>query len=140
YLSIEKTGLKWYDGLFGSTRVYESELTDLLYGLIGKTIVTPYDYIALRPFDEGSVSMKCSFQYSSWLQINGYLDRDQVKYIRAAAKNKGNGWWRSASLVSISGKINKFTLDRGFGGKRLILSVNSLKFTVFNPEISGNVK
>lgn len=127
YLAIEKKALAWVDGMFGSTKFCENELSALCDASTGSRIVSPYSYVIVTPYDTGKVSFRCSFVCESWLEIEGYVDRPQFAKLHAAAAGH-SGMWRSAALVSISGKIKKFRLDSSSGSKRLILFLDGVEF------------
>jgi hypothetical protein len=127
YLSIEKHSLAWIEGLFGSAKVRANELESLCDGSRGSLLITPYSYIMVSPYTTGSIGFVCSFNFESWLVIQGYVENAQLVPLRAA-RVSGSQWWRSAALVSISGKIRKFRLDSSPDGKRLILFLDGISF------------
>jgi hypothetical protein len=128
FLSIEKKVLAWEDGLFGSMNFCAADLDRFLDSSRGAIVVSPYSFILVSPYDTGSAGFACTFEYESWLVISGYVPREQVARIRALSLKEREGWWRSASLVSISGKIRKFRLDSSPDRKRLILFLDGIEF------------
>jgi hypothetical protein len=129
YRDIEKLGTKWNDGLFGSTRFYERELSDFLYSSIGSEIESPLDFVMIKPFETGSRSLSCDFYYTRWIQIRGVVDPSQINKIKSERRDKASDWERSGYMVRISGKLRKFTLDRTSDEKRLILYLDGLKIS-----------
>lgn len=127
YLSIEKHALDWIDGLFGSAKFRETQLSDLCDDSRGERIVTPYSYVLVSPYDTVGSGFVCTFTFESWLVIQGYVEPAQLLPLHAA-RSEGSSWWRAASLVSISGKIRKFRLDSYPDGKRLILFLDGISF------------
>jgi len=128
YRDIEKIGMKWNDGLFGSTRFYERELTDFLYSVTGRQIESPLGFVMIKPFATGSQSMICDLYYTKWLQIRGVIDAAMIAKLKAERQNSSD-WERSGIMVRISGTLRKFTLDRYQDEKRLILTVDGLKMS-----------
>jgi hypothetical protein len=127
YRDIEKIGMKWNDGLFGSTRFHERELADFLYSVMGRQIESPLGFVMVKPFATGTKSMNCDMYYTRWLQIRGIIDRDQIAKLKAERRDKSSDWEQSGIMIRISGKLRKFTLDRYQDEKRLILTVDGMK-------------
>ena len=128
YRDIEKIGMKWNDGLFGSTRFYERELADFLYSVTGRQIESPLGFVMIKPFAVGSRSMNCDMYYTQWLQIRGIIDSAMIAKLKAERQNSSD-WERLGIMVRISGTLRKFTLDRYQDEKRLILTVDGLKIS-----------
>jgi hypothetical protein len=129
YRDIEKIGMKWNDGLFGSTRVYERELSDFLYSVTGREIESPMDFVMLKPYAKGQRTMICDLYYAKWLRIRGVIDSAQIEKLKKERQEKSSDWEQSGIMVRLSGKLRKFTLDRSQDEKRLILFVDGLKLS-----------
>jgi hypothetical protein len=127
YLEVEKIALKWQEGLFGSTRVHEKALDDYLYECIGKEIELPMDFVMVRPYETGLVTIKCAFAPRTWLDVRGVIEKADLMKISGQQQA---GWWRSSIIVGIKGKIKKYKIDRTFTERRLILFVDNLRLIV----------
>jgi hypothetical protein len=127
YLDIEKIGIQWQEGLFGSTSYHQRELDALIAGFIGKQIETPYDFVYISPYETGRTMLTCTFYYSPWVYVKTVIGYDELKKYLTDKKNTENGsWFKSGRMVRITGRLRDFTLDRSFSGKRLILVIDKV--------------
>jgi hypothetical protein len=125
YLDIEKIGIKWQEGIFGSTSYHERELDALLAGFIGRQIETPYDFVYLLPYERGRTTLSCMFYYSPWVHIRTEIGTDELRKFLSDKKDAESGSWsKSGRMVRITGRLRDFRLDRSFTGKRLILVID----------------
>jgi len=127
YLGIEKIALKWQEGLFGSTRVHEKALDDYLYNCVGEELELPMDFIMVRPYETGLVTIRCAFAPRTWLDVRGVIGKEDLTRVRGQQQT---GWWRSSIIVGITGKLRKYKIDRTFTERRLILFLDNLRLVV----------
>ena len=127
YHKLQNLYIKWNDGLFGSRKYYQNRLKEYLNNLFKKEIQTGFSYILLSP--EGAVDKKvhCKVQFGRWLQIYGELDVNSVNKVIGKNKDILRKWWRTNMLVSISGKVRKYRLDKDPFGDVIKLYLFNIK-------------
>jgi hypothetical protein len=111
FFLIQNQYEKWRLGLFGSKHYHEGKLKKLLYKLLGKEITTGNDFMLSSPEGLYDKNMVCIFLSGRWLYVHGELDPESVRQMAGKDYAPMKGWWRSGSLVAITGKLKNFKLD-----------------------------
>ncbi len=126
YARIEILYREWDRGYFVSRKFHRRELSDLLRESVGKTIRTNHDYVLLYPELQYDKLFRCTLSYGSWLWIVGTVDAEDVKRMAGDGSSAPSTWWRTGRLVSISGRIVKFSL-RDSPPRRVVLYLEGIK-------------
>jgi hypothetical protein len=116
YFLLRNAYVKWHEGLFGSRKFYERKLLSLLFGMIGQEITTGYDYMLVSPDEIFDERVSCNLQTCRWLHIHGPLDAESAKDVVGSDDSALRKSWRSGMLVSVSGNLKRFKLDRDARG------------------------
>ncbi|PKL38111.1 MAG: hypothetical protein CVV44_13165 [Spirochaetae bacterium HGW-Spirochaetae-1] len=110
---------KWREGLFGSRKYYERELWIFLTDLIHKEIETESDFILVFPESLQEKRVTCIFKYSRWLYFHGEIAVDALAPIIKKDPDLLKKWWRSGTLVTVSGRVKKFRIGRDTYGNTI---------------------
>jgi len=126
YARIETLYRNWDRGLFGSRGFHRRELHAFLLESLGKTISTNHDYLLLYPELQYDKVFRCTLSYGNWLWIVGAVDEGSLKALSGDASSTPSTWWRTGRLVSVSGKIVKFSL-RDSAPRRVVLHLEGIR-------------
>ena len=126
YARIETLYRKWDRGLFGSRGFHRRELHAFLLESLGKTISTNHDYLLLYPELQYDKMFRCTLSYGNWLWIVGTVDAESLKALAGGGSSPPWTWWRTGRLVSVSGRIVKFSL-RDSAPRRVVLHLEGIR-------------
>lgn len=126
YARIETLYRNWDRGLFGSRRFHRRELYALLLESLGKTISTNHDYVLFYPELQYDKVFRCTLSCGNWLWIVGTVDAESLKALAGDGSSPPSTWWRTGRLVSISGRIVKFSL-RDSSPRRVVLHLEGIR-------------
>jgi len=118
---------KWDEGLFGSRNYYRRQIQNLLNEMVGKEIVTEYDYMLVSSEGIYDKTVVCNLQWGRWLHVHGELDEESLKKIAGPDFNILRAWWRSGILVAVAGNLKKFRLDREAGGRSVHIYLDKVR-------------
>jgi hypothetical protein len=118
---------KWHDGLFGSKKYHKRKLLHLLQGMIGKEIVTEYDFMLVSPEGVIDKTVACNFQWGRWLHVHGELDAESAKNVAGSNYKVLREWSRSGILVALSGRLKKFKLDWDAAGDTVHIYLDKVR-------------
>ncbi len=111
FIELHDIYLKWRDGFAGSRSYYRRVLYRRLVDLIGKPVVTGYDYYLESPEVIYETKLRFVFYNGNWLQIEGNVKRESIQKIIGNDPSMLYSWWRSKALLSVSGVVRHFRID-----------------------------
>jgi hypothetical protein len=137
YIELKKLYIKWNKGLLKSRRYYKRFITKYLIDIIGKEILTDYDYFVISPEGAEGKELTCNLYLGRWLQIKG--DIKQETLIKIVEKNPSllTKWWRSQKLLAVQGRLKDFKLDEDAFGEVVILHLKDIKVKEVGGDIAG---
>ena len=110
YIKLKKLYIKWNYGLFKSTRYYRKYITTYLISIIGKEILTGYNYFLISPENIDNKQLICNLYKERWLQIKGNIKQDDLISVVKKDPTLLTKWWRSGKMLSVRGKLKDFLL------------------------------
>jgi hypothetical protein len=132
YLTLSGYFERYNNIIFFKRKSDENHLRECLLDLIGKEIMTDYNFVLISPegvYDQGITGLVRS---DRWLKLIGPLDGDSVKNIIGNDTEMLKKWWRTGKLVAATGKIKKYRLTRDAGGNIVELYLDKIK--LIDPE------
>lgn len=137
YIELKKLYVKWNKGLLKSRRYYKRFITKYLIDIIGKEILTDYDYLVISPEGAEGKELTCNLYLGRWLQIKG--DIKQETLIKIVEKNPSllTNWWRSQKLLAVQGRVKDFKLESDAFGEVIILHLKDIKVKEVGGDIAG---
>lgn len=113
YIGLKKQYYKWTSRIFRNRGTYRRTLKKYLITLIGKEILTDYNYILLCPecVYDFEKELICRLYQEQWLQISGMIDAENIKPVVQADPGLLKKWWRSKKMLSVYGKVRDFRIE-----------------------------
>jgi hypothetical protein len=127
FFLLRESYRKWDEGLFGSRNYYKRKIQNLLNEMVGKEIVTEYDYTVVSSDGGNDKIVVCNLQWGRWLHVHGELDEESIKKIAGPDVNILRSWWRSGILVAVAGTLKKFRLEREAGGRTVHIYLDKVR-------------
>jgi hypothetical protein len=132
YFNIRRYYLKWDQGFEGSRGYFKKILYSYLVEMIGREIITDYDYIP-ESYDRGTQESR--FRSGEWLVVSGAVTGGNIKEIEAFRNKYGRNSQPGKGLFSISGKIKRFRLSDFSEKRRVYLYLDDMK--IKNAEVKA---
>ena len=126
YINLKKLYIKWNTGLFKSSRYYKKYVTEYLISIVGKNILTDFNYILVSPENIDNKKIVCTLYKERWLQIKGDIKKDDLTGIIRKDPALLTKWWRSGKMLSVRGKLTDFKLDFDKYGEVIILYLRDI--------------
>ncbi len=111
FIELHDIYLKWRDGFAGSRSYHRRVLYRRLVDLIGKPVVTGYDYYLESPEVIYETKLRFVFYNGNWLHIEGNVKKESIRKIIGNDPSMLYSWWRSKALLSVSGVVRHFRID-----------------------------
>ncbi len=111
FIGLHDIYLKWRDGFAGSRSYHRRMLYRRLVDLIGKPVVTGYDYYLESPEVIYETKLRFVFFNGNWLHIEGNVKKESIQKIIGNDPSMLYSWWRSRALLSVSGVVRHFRID-----------------------------
>jgi len=124
YLNIRRNYIRWDQGFEGSKGYFKKVLYSYMVEMIGRDIITDYDYIP-EYYDRNTYESR--FRSGEWLVITGTITGENIKEIDALRSKFGRNSQPGKGLFSISGRIRKFRLSDFSETRRVYLYLDNMK-------------
>ncbi len=128
FYRLEELYMKWHEGLFGSRSYYGRELYGYLAGLVGREIETGQDCRLVSPEGVFDGLVECPLGGLKWLTLRGGIDGESLKEAVSGKKDMLKSWWRSGFLVSVSGKVRRFSIDTAHRDGGITIYLDRISF------------
>jgi hypothetical protein len=137
YITLRKLYFKWNKGLLKSKRHYKRVITKHLISIIGKEILTDYDYALISPEGRYEKELSCNLLLGRWLQVKGDIQQETLIKIVEKKPELLTKWWRSKKLLSVSGRLKDFSLDSDPLGEVIIIHLKDIKVKESDNDSTG---
>lgn len=124
YIGMEKLALLWYEGLFGSGKFYQKELSAYIDDHIGDQIEIECNQMVRQPLEYGRVGYSFELSLKPWLQVRGIVSKSDLEKLIGEKKNKY--WWQHSLLIGVKGRIRRYYIDTRDSGKQLVLFLDNM--------------
>ena len=132
YIDLKKFYLEWNNGLPGSGNYHKRKIREFLISIIGKEILTEYNFTLETTGVPSEMRLVCGFSLDKWLQIKGKINTETIKNISNYAASRVEKSWALKKLLSVKGRIKNFKLGSGSRCTLITLYLDDIQLEKFD--------